>query len=148
VRDGGVQDKTTPDMMAAMRRSFLLTLRVLGGAVALASGVLGALGTPGCGGSAPTQIQARDQATTYVCDYYQRCAMIGAGQTYTSRDDCETKVRTMFQSAWPPEECAKISAMGFDNCLTAIRIAECNNTADVLNVLLNKCTKMNVCGTP
>ena len=135
-------------MMAVMRRSFLLTLRVLTRTVALASGVAGGLGASGCGGSAPTQIQARDQATAYVCDYYQRCAMIGAGQTYTSRDDCETTIRAMFQNAWAPEDCSKISAMGFDNCLTAIRIAECNNPADVANVIFNKCTKMNVCGTP
>jgi len=131
-------------MMAGMRKSLLMTLRVLGGLLALSAGGV----APGCGGSAPTQPQARDQATTYSCDYYQRCGMIAAGQTYTSRDDCETKIRSTFQTAWPPEECSKISAMGFDNCLTAIRIADCNNPADVVNVLFNKCTKMSVCGTP
>src|SRR3954470_9549125 len=86
-REGGGQGPAAADMMAAMRRSFLLTLRVLTGTVALDSGVAGGLGASGCGSSAPNQIQARDQATAYVCDYYQRCAMIGAGQTYTSRDD-------------------------------------------------------------
>ncbi|HEY8924197.1 MAG TPA: DUF6184 family natural product biosynthesis lipoprotein, partial [Polyangia bacterium] len=86
-----------------MLRSPLMTLRVLGGVLTLAAGLV----APGCGDSSPTQSQARDQATTYACDYYQRCQMIGAGQTYTSRDDCETRVRSTFQTLWPPEECSK-----------------------------------------
>jgi hypothetical protein len=110
---------------------------------------LGSLaGLAACGSGSPSQMSARDQATTASCDYYTRCNLIGDGLQFSSLDDCETKVRGLFQSAWTPTDCTMISSGGFDNCLTAIHIADCGNPADVANVLLNKCTKMNVCGTP
>lgn len=108
---------------------------------------LGALaGLAACGSGSPSQVSARDQATTASCDYFDHCKLIGDGLQYPSRDDCETKVRAAFQTAWTPADCAMISSTGFDNCLTAIHIADCGNPADVANVLLNKCTKLNVCG--
>ena len=108
---------------------------------------LGALAVPACGGGSPTQMEARDQATTTSCDFYQRCDKIGSSKQYSTRDDCETQVKATFQSAWPPEGCTNISPTGLGNCETAIRIADCTSGIDALSVL-SKCSRMNVCGTP
>jgi len=101
-----------------------------------------------CGGSSPpSQPRARDQAATTACAYYMRCGQIGAGLKYASTDDCSTQLKAYFNTAWPQDTCTSISQTGFDNCLAAIDIADCNSVADFLNVTVNKCTMANVCAT-
>src|SRR5436190_22467556 len=114
--------------------------------VAVAVVSLGGFGL-GCGGGSPTQMSARDQTASAACDYAQRCTLIGTGLTYSSRDDCELKIKNYFETAWPPDQCTMVSSNGLDACLTTIRIATCGSGADFLNVVANKCTKAAVCGS-
>ncbi|HEX2660882.1 MAG TPA: DUF6184 family natural product biosynthesis lipoprotein [Polyangia bacterium] len=108
--------------------------------------VVASLAALGCGSDAPsTQAGARDAAAAAACNYYARCMMIGSGKTFASTDACLTQVKNTFQTLWPPEACMTISSTGINNCLTSINIAECGNGSDAANVLLNKCTRANVC---
>ena len=101
-----------------------------------------------CGSDAPTtQPAARDQAAATACSYYMRCGQIGAGQTYVSSDDCLTQLKAYFNSTWPQDTCTSISSTGFDNCITAINIASCDNLSDAIDVIFNKCTMANVCSS-
>jgi len=108
-----------------------------------------------CGDVAPlTREQARDQATTAVCDTYAMCGQIGASAdggaapTYATRDSCETQWRGQFEQMWPPADCdGKISQTKFDLCQASIRAITCGNLGDVV-LALSSCAKTNVCTGP
>jgi len=105
-----------------------------------------------CGDVAPlTREQARDQATTAVCDTYAMCGQIGASAdggaapTYATRDSCETQWRGQFESMWTPASCdGKISQTDLDLCLAETRAIDCGNLGDVV-LALGSCSKDKVC---
>jgi Family of unknown function (DUF6184) len=102
-----------------------------------------------CGGNSTSQPAARDAATNASCDYYARCGQIGAGKTYETRDSCEVQVRSFWEGQWPAADCdGKIKSSALDICLGAISSTLCNNGVDVLNTVLVKCAKADVCGGP
>lgn len=105
-----------------------------------------ALAFAGCGDTTNSRVIARDQATTASCDWYQMCGKIGAGQTYTDRESCDTQVRAQWDSAWPAAMCdSKINQNQLTICLNAIKGTECMNGLDVLNTLVNKCPEASIC---
>src|SRR6185436_3262552 len=93
-----------------------------------------------CGGSSdsnltPTsQSNARELAVAHTCDKYAACGEIApSGKTYTSRDNCDIKQRSSWESIWPPAECdAKIDTNQLNICLSAIDAVECGNILDVV----------------
>ena len=98
----------------------------------------------GCGTS---RDEARDQATDVSCDWYQACGEIGPGQKYEDRDACEIDVRAAWDDGWPASECDdQIDSEALDTCLSSIENTECGNGLDILNTLLNKCARDEVCG--
>lgn len=102
----------------------------------------------GCGSSS-SQPEARDEATTAGCDYYQRCGDIGPGKMYETRMSCEVSVKAFWESSWPPADCdGKINAAKLDVCLSSIRAATCGNGGSNLAVLLVNCPKAQVCSGP
>ena len=116
-------------------------------AAALAAALAG--GVFSCSGDDHSQAGARDLATSHSCDYYARCGQIGAGQTYTSRDDCDVQVRAFWNGQWPATDCdGKISTSALGICTAAIDSTLCGNGVDVLNTVLVKCAKADVCGGP
>ena len=96
-----------------------------------------------------SQASARDAVTKASCDWLMACGEIGTGKQYTSRDSCDVQVRAQWDQAWPAAMCeGKINNEQLDICLSAIRITECGNGADVLNTLANKCPTAKVCSGP
>ena len=107
-----------------------------------------ALLTLGCSGTW-SQTSARDAATAKTCDYYSKCAEIGSGKKYATRDACEVDVRSYWNNAWPLDECDnKIRNEDMDVCLKAIEITVCGNSFDFFNTIFNKCGKSSVCKGP
>jgi hypothetical protein len=113
--------------------------------------ILGALGlavVAGCGSSAPTRQEARDQATTLTCDRFDECMLIGSAPNaaFPTAEACQLEWRSNWEMAWPAVDCeGKIDSAQFGLCQNAIRATACN-VFDFL-VTLGKCGKMNVCRT-
>ncbi len=99
----------------------------------------------GCGGPLSQQA-ARDAATAHACDWYQKCGEIASGKTYATRDACEVKERSDWDTRLPLAKCdGKVIPSDLDLCLKAIDSTLCGNVLDVLNTLLNKCSAAQVC---
>jgi hypothetical protein len=104
------------------------------------------LGLAACG--PPSQIQAVDEGAQHACNYYQRCGQIGSGSgaLYPDMDHCTISLQGQLNSYWPPAQCTNhISGNAFSSCLTAMDNTACNNGADFLNTVLNKCSASTVC---
>ena len=101
-----------------------------------------------CGGVSTDDLQsARTQATTASCNYYQMCNQIGAGQTFDTPQDCQTKVLAYWTDRWPTAACdGKIVSAALTSCLDAINSTLCMNGLDVLSTLYAKCPEASVCG--
>lgn len=117
--------------ISTVRRSLLFTL------------FAAAMSLLGCGNL--SQAQARDQATTHACDWYQKCGDIGSGQKYENRDQCEVDVRSQFNNYWPPDQCGSVKQDDLNVCLTAIDNTVCGNGLDFFNTIFNKCSQSVVC---
>jgi hypothetical protein len=107
---------------------------------------VGAFALAACG--PPSQISAVDQGATRACAYYQRCGQIGsqAGALYPDQDHCTIALKGQLNSYWPPAQCNNhINGSAFNVCLTAMDNTACNNAADFLNTVLNKCGEPTVC---
>lgn len=116
--------------------------------VALLVGGLGAAlgGAAGCGGvSGSDVINARNQATTASCNYFQMCNQIGPGQNYSTYSDCTSQVNGNWTSAWPTTTCqGHIDQHQLTICLDAINsTTDCNGLAVLLT--LTKCGSGTVC---
>jgi hypothetical protein len=104
--------------------------------------ILALLAVVSCG--PPSRESARDSTVARACNRYQQCGEIATGKTYATRDECEVKQRSFWESAWPAASCdGKINATNLDTCWKAIDIA-CADPLDLLNVL-QKCDKSKVC---
>jgi hypothetical protein len=120
-------------------------------AFALAVVVTGSALALGCGSSTDsgpqsTQPASRDEAARATCSKLSECNEIGPGKTYESADQCTVKQRANWDTLWPPQDCdGKIDQTAYNNCLDEIRRAECGNSVDLANIVLNKCAKAKVC---
>lgn len=96
----------------------------------------------GCGVS---RIDARDAATDRACNRYEKCGRIGAGETYTSRDDCEVQQRNFWNNYWPTDVCEdRINTDSLDLCLKSIDSTSCSSDFDMVSTAI-KCSKDTVC---
>ncbi len=99
----------------------------------------------GCGGPL-SQAAARDAAARHMCDWYQKCGEVGSGKTYATRDACDVKERSNWDSQFPLAKCdGKVIASDLDVCLKAIDSTVCGNGLDLLNTVFNKCNQAQVC---
>jgi hypothetical protein len=115
-------------------------------AIAVLIGGTGVLAGAGCGGvSGSDVVNARNQATTASCNYFQMCGDIGAGKTYSTADDCTSQVNGNWTSAWPTTTCqGHIDQHQLTICLDAINsTTDCNGLAVLLT--LTKCGSGTVC---
>lgn len=116
-------------------------LRIAVGSCTLAAVLVAS--AAGCGTSIDA---ARDTTAAEACDFSERCGSIGAGKEFSTRDDCLAKRRAGLVDLWPTAECdGSVSSDALDTCNAAIRATQCNNPLDILNTLVSKCGKAQVC---
>jgi hypothetical protein len=128
-----------------MTRTGKATILVASAALAAALG-----GLINCGGVSTDDLQsARNQATTASCNYYKMCGQIGAGLTFDTDQDCQTKVLAFWTDQWPTLACdGKIVSSALSMCIDAINSTLCMNGIDVLATLYAKCPEARVCNVP
>ena len=96
----------------------------------------------------PSQVDAVNQGASHGCAFYQRCGLIGSqsGAVYADQDHCMISLRGQLNSYWPVAQCNNhINGSALSACLTAMDNTACNNAADFLNTVLNKCGESTVC---
>lgn len=92
------------------------------------------------------QADAVTVATDATCDRYEKCGEVGDGKTYTSRSDCESRVRAFWNDQWPASDCeGHISGDGLTTCTDRIKSTECGSFVDALATAYVSCSKSDVC---
>jgi Family of unknown function (DUF6184) len=101
------------------------------------------LALSGCG---ITIESARESAAQRSCSWFQSCKDIGPDKSYPSFEECLTKQRSSWLSAWPTASCdaGKLNPANLDVCLKAIDATTCGSFLDSLATLA-KCDKSKVC---
>lgn len=101
----------------------------------------------GCGDGNLDQQDAREQAAEHTCDRAEACDLVGAGKTYTDRDDCEVKASNFWNNQWSKAECdGQVSSKDLDLCLGAIDVTLCDNfELGVGLTVVGQCNQQRVC---
>ncbi len=116
-------------------------------ALPLVIGAVGCSSNDSTATTTPSQIAVRDSAAAATCDKAASCGDIGAGKTYETRNQCDTRQQAAWDTLLPPRTCdGHIDTAQYDICLSSIRASECGNAADLVNILANKCPAAKVCG--
>ncbi|MBA2662042.1 MAG: hypothetical protein H0U74_07075 [Bradymonadaceae bacterium] len=99
--------------------------------------------------SDPTREEYRDEITEEACKSYESCGDIGSGKTYSSKEDCEIKVRSNINDLWPADRCddGRINPEKFDQCLDRARVVPCGNAFDFWSFVA-ECNADKVCTDP
>jgi hypothetical protein len=118
----------------------------------LATGLLGACHS-GMGSEYPESPEAKARSVIAAvedvvgarCDFDERCNKIGPGQTYESRDTCESKLQGTTASELNTKDCPLgVDDRKLETCLAAIRAEECSSIMDSLT-RWNSCRSGQVC---
>lgn len=104
-------------------------------------------------GSAPTQgltpaartRTAAEQIAQSRCEREQQCGNIGKDQTYSSTQDCLTRISNDWKDDLNARDCpGGINQKEFDECLQQVRGEACSNPFDTL-ARLTECTAGQIC---
>ncbi len=97
----------------------------------------------GCG---ITIESARESAAQHSCNWYQSCKDLGTDKSYATFDECLTKQRSSWLTAWPTASCgpSQLNPSNLDVCLKAIDATTCGNVIDAIATFA-KCDKSKVC---
>jgi hypothetical protein len=88
---------------------------------------------------------AADRIADARCEREQRCGNIGAGETYSSTQDCLSRVRTDWRDELNERECpGGIHQQQLDECLAQVRTEACGNALDKLSRMA-ECTGAQIC---
>lgn len=122
-------------------------------------GVLGLMGcgeTPSTGGTDTTppvttnkQADAVAAASSDNCDAYTRCGEVGAGKSFSTREECVASRAGFWNDKWPAAQCdGKINKDKLQVCRDALKTLACNNLIDELKTLNTQCPQSEVCSGP
>ncbi len=107
----------------------------------------------GADDSRPAQVQevskpvntAIDRIVLARCELAERCGDVGQGKDYTSRTQCEQKVRSDWRNDLNAYECSRgIDESELSECLQEIRTQDCDNPFDMLG-RVTACRSSDIC---
>lgn len=88
---------------------------------------------------ADSVLAAVDDIVDARCDLEERCHNVGAGQTYDTRDTCESKMQGTSASEINAKDCPLgVDPKKLEACVASIRAEECGSVFDSL-------TRWNTC---
>lgn len=110
---------------------------LLFGGCAHTAGMAGQPETPAA--RADSVLSAVDDVVDARCDLEERCHNVGAGQTFDSRDTCESKMQGTTANEINAKDCPLgVDPNKLEACLASIRAEECGSVFDSL-------TRWNTC---
>jgi hypothetical protein len=88
---------------------------------------------------------AAEQLAQSRCERENKCGNIGPNKTYSSSQDCLTRVRTDWKDDLNARECpGGINQSQLDECLGQIRAEACSSPFDTL-ARITECTSAQIC---
>ena len=88
---------------------------------------------------------AAEQIAQARCEREQQCGNIGKDQTYSSSQDCLTRIRNDWKDELNARECpGGINEHELNECLAQVRAEACSNPFDTL-ARVTECTSGQIC---